>query len=320
MDTTPHSRRGRWRIRSRRPPKPSPSPPPPPPAPLTPSLPALPQTTSPLFTHLPPELRNKIYAYTLESAPASDPTTRAYRRQALYYRPGFQSPKRISTALLQTCQQIYSEASLLPPSLTAHTFWCYRAPPHVRNPASPQEYFSRMTAMQRGAVREVAFFTQQFYLEGSWGRALNSLDVPVNKGVFPKKLTLTLRHSDWWFWESDEMLGIDPFQRGRFVYVPWLEELVVEFETVMRKRDQLDAIVKMARGWKFPLGGDGEGEWEGSGSEDEGGRVGRVPKLVPLRDDSGKGKGDGKEDLDYDPTVEEEYYVVFMTWKRQKVE
>ncbi|PYI02346.1 hypothetical protein BO78DRAFT_454335, partial [Aspergillus sclerotiicarbonarius CBS 121057] len=307
-----------------------------------------PQTTSPLFTHLPPELRNKIYAYTLESAPA--PSTPTYRRQALYYRPGFQRPKRISTALLQTCQQIYVEASLLPALLTPHTFWCYRAPPHVRNAAAPGEYFSRMTDEQRAVVREVCFFTQQFFLEADWGRILGSLG-DVGGGVCPKKITLTLRHSDWWFWENDEMLGIDPAWGNQFVRVPGLEVLVVEFETVMRKRDQLDRIVQMAAGWRFPLvpaegaflvpgegGGEREawrwvgvreevlraeterGEWgiaeEGEGEGEEGVGVGRVPELVPLRE----GSGSGKVELDYDPTVEEEYYVVFLTWRRQKVE
>ncbi|RAL02797.1 uncharacterized protein BO80DRAFT_18374, partial [Aspergillus ibericus CBS 121593] len=341
--------------------------------------------TSPLL-HLPPELRNKIYSYTLESLPSPTASTRTYRRRALYYRPGFQRPKRISTALLQTCQQIYAEASLLPALLTTHTFWCYRAPPHVRHAAAPGEYFARMTPEQRGVVREVGFFTQQFFLEGRWGEILRSLrdadgEGQLGKagggggggggGVRPRKITLTLRHSDWWFWERNEELGIDPFRAGRvsarqmrsgsgqgqkggqmddrawgnqFVNVPGLETLVVEFETVMRKRDQLDWIVQMAAGWRFPLvpeegiflvpgeeGGEREAwrwvgareevlraETERGGVEEEEGEdgAGRVPELMPLRE----GGEDGKVELDYDPEVEEEYYVVFMTWRRQKVE
>jgi hypothetical protein len=34
---------------------------------------------------------------------------------------------------------------------------------------------------------------------------------------------------------------------------PCLEELVIEFETIMRKRDQLDAIIQQALEWNFPM-------------------------------------------------------------------
>ena len=100
--------------------------------------------------------------------------------------------------------------------------------------------------------------------------------------IAPRKLSITFRHTDWWFWENDEPLGIDPFRVGRtrahemgrtddlnlnlnlnlgeeererererawgrqFVYMPCLEELVIEFETVMRKREQLDGIIERA--------------------------------------------------------------------------
>ncbi|PYH93416.1 hypothetical protein BO71DRAFT_255773 [Aspergillus ellipticus CBS 707.79] len=386
-------RRRRTRPPIRKRPGKQPTPPsPPPPAELNPSQPPIPQTTSPLFTLLPPEIRNTIYAYTLESAPSA--TSIRYHRQAFYYRPGFQSPKRISTSLLQTCQQIYNEASLLPASLNEHTFWCHRPPPHVQNPSSPFDYFQRMTPRQRGAVRDLHFFTQQYFLEGNWGNVWKSIRdyedqlraVAQNPdsqsqhstadgktenetlGILaPKTVTITLRHSDWWFWEHNEPMGIDPFQPGRilardmgrasspdrrawgnqFTLVPSLETLILEFETVMRKRDQMDRIVEIARGWRFPLvpeegvflvadeewEGWGKGyrwigvregalngrrlrlEVEGAGEDEENDGNRGVPRLLPLGGDQREG-----ERVEIDPATEGEYYVVFLRWKKVKVD
>ncbi|PYI29669.1 hypothetical protein BP00DRAFT_348177 [Aspergillus indologenus CBS 114.80] len=371
---------------------------------LTPSLPAINQSACPLFTHIPAEIRNKIYYYTLESSSSSDTTSdtaATYAQQALYYRPGFKAPKRISTSLLQTCQQIYGEASLLPPAINRHTFWCHRPPPHVRHAASPADYFARMTPKQRGAVQELHFFTQQFFLEDSWAQVWTATsDVGA---LAPKRMTITLRHTDWWFWEDNEPLGIDPFRPGRtrademgvlprrpltaweegrvwgnqFKLLPSLEELVIEFETVMRKRDQLDAIVQMARDWRFPVGVEDEetGEkvflvaeegsrraytWIGAKEEilrnvvmgaagrnrqqEGGGAAGDAavkppPRLVPFDADKefktaaaasqhqdGEGdtttaeQGGPKKNEDFDPATEEKFYVVFLTWRRQRID
>ncbi|RAH84768.1 hypothetical protein BO86DRAFT_386848 [Aspergillus japonicus CBS 114.51] len=439
---------------------------------LTPSLPAVNQSACPLFTHIPAEIRNKIYYYTLESSSSSETpsdTAATYAQQALYYRPGFKAPKRISTSLLQTCQQIYGEASLLPPAINRHTFWCHRPPPHVRHAASPADYFARMTPKQRGAVQELHFFTQQFFLEDSWAQVWTSVreneawQAQMRKGkrkleearethsagdgsenggmsqenevegreskrragppppppppprlgldpdetsdvgaLAPKRMTITLRHTDWWFWEDNEPLGIDPFRPGRtrademgvlprrpltaweegrvwgnqFKLLPSLEELVIEFETVMRKRDQLDAIVQMARDWRFPVVVEDEenGEkvflvaeegsrraytWIGAKEEilrnvvmgaagrnrqqEGGGAAGDAavkppPRLVPFdaekefktaaaasQHQEGEGdtltaeQGAPKKNEDFDPATEEKFYVVFLTWRRQRI-
>ncbi|PPQ92879.1 hypothetical protein CVT25_009766 [Psilocybe cyanescens] len=83
------------------------------------------QRSCPLFTAIPAEMQNRIYEFSLES---DDSTYTAH-------------PKRISTSLLQTCQQIYAEVSLLPPAINEHAFWCYRPPPHVKTASSHAEYF-----------------------------------------------------------------------------------------------------------------------------------------------------------------------------------
>ena len=253
---------------------------------LTPKLPAIQQDSSPLFTILPAEIRNDIYALSLESDDRSDEGSQAYLRHAFYYRPGYKKPRCIPTALLQTCQQIHAEASLLPAKVNEHTFWFHRAPPHLKYATSPQPYFGQMSQEQQAQVRHLHFFFQQFVLEQSdWhdilaGLRLNACDPETDaRGnvlgtIAPRKITITLRHTDWWLWEDDEPLGIDPFRPGRtlaadmgkphqpcdetawgnhFMQIPSLEELVIEFETVMRKKTQLDAIIERALGWKFPM-------------------------------------------------------------------
>ncbi|KAF7713471.1 Uncharacterized protein PECH_001248 [Penicillium ucsense] len=326
---------------------------------LEPSLPENDQDACPLFTKLPPETRNRIYALSLEYSgvrPWSDTreparrdpggvdinedettgTNAPYRGNAFYFRPGYNQPRRILIALLRTCQRIYREASLLPAEVSEHTFWFYRGPPHVKNGFSPRDYFSKMSPKQQSQVQRLHFFTQQFFLEDAWSNIWNGIEIvrekkkesvegvttneidtrPSHNGIIPfssylasrqlstsgltlstaipkaqrtqlikispRTLTITIRHTDWWFWEDNHPLALNPFHEGatisqhqarlyprpdpsraafpsqrawgnQFVTMPSLEELTFEFETVMRKRDQLDNIIQRALHWEFPL-------------------------------------------------------------------
>ncbi|KAJ5158767.1 uncharacterized protein N7500_008418 [Penicillium coprophilum] len=353
---------------------------------LVPSLPPAP-LTSPLFTVFPPEIRNRIYTLALESEdvlPDKDSHS-LYQQNDFYYRPGYKQPKRIQTALLQTCQQIYGEASLLPPAVNEHTFWFYRSPPHVNDASSPLNYFRKMTPKQRAQVQHLHLFTQQYFLEDNdWSQIWNGLIISSNGPglpecrIAPKKITITLRHTDWWFWENNDPLGIDPFRPGRthaaqmgeavsaddaarawgnrFSSIPCLEELVIEFETIMRKRDQLDSILLSALEWKFPVQADkglylisdpkskSAYTWVGakeaelkmhrrarpfdldtetgpeSGQEQE--TVPAAPNLVPFDPQSLSSTNNttGLADRPQPPDADSEFYVVFLTWRKHRVQ
>jgi hypothetical protein len=400
---------------------------------LNPSLPLIQQNKCFLFTIFPPEIRNRIYNFSLESEDIEEETqdestsTHLYRQNAFYYRPGHIQPTRIRTALLQTCQQIYTEASLLPARINPHTFWFYRGPPDIKTSSSPFQYFSKMSRAQRDQVQHIHLFTQQYFLEdsnklwsriwegtildytphgdyfrpGPWRRRFEDTVPFDNKDkekyvIAPKKLTITFRHTDWWFWENDEPLGIDPFRTGRtrahemchhhahhqhqmnsaltpdqkkawgnqFIHIPSLTTLTIEFETIMRKRDQLDAIIDQALSWKFPLQPENSvylvaepesrsawtwvGAKEGdlmrqpvteerramdadidSDAESDSDSVaekgmGVVPKVPVLRAFDAQKRGDGRDDAgagqDGIESDTEEFYVVFLTWKRQVVD
>lgn len=284
-----------------------------------------------------------------------------------------------------------------------------------------------MAPKQREQVRHIHLFTQQFFLEDNpWSCIWEGMQIgddadadvpgsprwmrnerlrfgigvrggsgPVCK-IAPRKLTITFRHTDWWFWENNDPLGIDPFRVGRtharemgpinhsdldlnlrkdeegawgrqFIYMPCLEELVIEFETVMRKRDQLDEIIQRALGWRFPLQpekalyliaepdsrsawtwiGAKEGDLKNqagvdsnsiqfhaevaesglaSAEEDPESKPVPVPVLKPFIPQAQAAGVGGETDATstgrQSPEIasdREEYYVVFLTWKKQQV-
>ncbi|KAI9761999.1 MAG: hypothetical protein M1840_001497 [Geoglossum simile] len=240
------------------------------------------QLSCPLFTRIPGEIRTRIFEFALAEY---DDTFRPYDETAFYYRPGYHYRQRIDTALLRTCRLIYLEARLIPIVINEHPFWCFRGPAHRRLGARPQTYFPGLTPEQRIAAEHIHFFTQQYWLEGTWAGSPWATVTQIPE-MRPRKLTITVRHTDWWYWECDDPLGIDPRLPGRVhknemlsgdphaevkdsgdrraarVRLAWgnqfknlkgLCELVIELETVERKKSELDGIVARAKGWWFKL-------------------------------------------------------------------
>ncbi|KAF8186949.1 hypothetical protein K438DRAFT_1429063, partial [Mycena galopus ATCC 62051] len=205
------------------------------------------QQQSPLFTTLFPELRNMVFIHALTEY---DDRTRPYSKHEYYYRPGFEFAGRIDTNLLLTCRVIYLETYLAPIALNEHVFWMYRGPGPFISDNRHNAYFHRMTPQQRAAVHCVRFFTQLFWLER---RKFQNWAV----GLAVRKLTIVIRHTDWWYWERHEPLRINPPHQGWAAWIesiPQLQELEFEFETIEPKKEQLEERVRVALGWKFPLG------------------------------------------------------------------
>ncbi|KAL8834572.1 MAG: hypothetical protein Q9170_003700 [Blastenia crenularia] len=226
-----------------------------------------PQSASPFFNRIPPEIRNHIFQLALT---AYEDPKRKYKRYAYYYRPGYTCVHKIDTALLLSCRLVYTETARLPASINELTAWCYRQPP-IRQEYEPAPM--ALEARRRQELRKVHVFAQQFWLELEQHGFAQFLDLWERS--HPTNLTITLRHTDWWWWEEEAPLALDPKQRGRpsaarcsrssdpFDPVSWgaqfrrvsgLQVLRMELETVEAKKDELDAIAKRAREWKFPLG------------------------------------------------------------------
>jgi hypothetical protein len=244
------------------------------------------QRGSPLFTILPPEIRNRIFAFACKAY-----ETIPYTPNDWYYRPGYHAHRRISTTLLATCRRIYLETYTLPLELNEHVFWgsIERGPPRRYSGIDNYKrtdlnaFFDSLTPHQRASIEEVHLFAQQFWLE--------DLDLSSDR-IATRKIKLTLRHQDWYSWEDNEPLGICPWLPGRvdaddmerekdtvpslprdvdryvgwgrqFEFVHGLEELEIEFETLrVFKEVEMDPIVTFAKQWQFPLMREGVLEWD----------------------------------------------------------
>ena len=229
------------------------------------------QSQCPLFTKLPAEIREHIFGYAVTK---SHRGTIPYPEDSFWYRPGFRyEDRRLDWALLATCRRIYQETRHLPALQREVVLWRSRGP--IRS--TPQK-------MPDPAIRRLRIFTQQFWLESPqwrfeaqrWSRSLTDLQT----------LIITLRHSDWWFWERHEPLGIDPERSARArpmikrdkTRIPngddlldfnanrikWrdgiscfenLQRFELELETREGKRGELDTIVKEAEDWLLPMPG-----------------------------------------------------------------
>ncbi|KAL8928625.1 MAG: hypothetical protein Q9172_000840 [Xanthocarpia lactea] len=229
-----------------------------------------PQLESPLFTRIPPEVRNQIFKFALTAY--EDPASRKYSSAAYYYRPGYTRPHRIDTELLLTCRRVYWETYKFPASINEHTSWYWRTPPNIMKNHLPVDD-RRCSLVRRRDLRTVHVFAQQIWLEGDGFAGFTGLW----EYSCPTTLVITLRHSDWWWWEDEAPLTFDPKQEGKaspeknrsrsaafasgswgnqFRKIKGLQRLQLELETVANKKQELDAIVDRADGWEFPLADD----------------------------------------------------------------
>ncbi|KAL1640153.1 hypothetical protein SLS58_007267 [Diplodia intermedia] len=202
---------------------------------------AHPQKQSPLWSKLPPELRNQIF--TLAVSQHVD-VTRPYPANSWHYRPGYTHAFSMYTDLLATCRLAYWEASAIPLSTATLPVWEDRGPPDA-----PKWRFAEFTARNTALLNHVHFFVRR--PNGHWYTPLQQFR--------PKRITITIRHTSWYGWPNDKPLMIlDTWRYGLFPantkFPSCLNELTIEFETLKRKKDQLNDIVnKHASNWRFPL-------------------------------------------------------------------
>ncbi|KAH7305280.1 hypothetical protein B0I35DRAFT_444290 [Stachybotrys elegans] len=227
------------------------------------------QSESPLFRLLPGEVRRNIYDMVL--ADFSDPSPeKRYEDKTCYTRPSYYAPRKTDFNLLLTCRAIYRECWFLPMTLREMTFWLThqsRAPPteragddYARPQASTISLANRLrhTSDQLGETLElesIRFFAQMYVLEE--GRLHETLSRSPLCHVHFRRLTLTIRHQDWWFWERDEPLRFEAgwIAKACEALPATLRELTIELESLERKKKQIDAIAnKMSERWFFVRG------------------------------------------------------------------
>ena len=168
-----------------------------------------PQSSSPLYSTIPPEIRDEIFQYALAEYTKTDADS-LYAQSTDYTRPGYTGQRAVSTSLLQTCRLAYLETYHLPWANKEHVFWHERSPPGAI-PHEEANYFARFQPWQIKLVKEIHLFTQLFWLEGKFPYLCKE---SFMQGI--EKVKITIRRGDWWWNERNEQLGINP-QRGTYL-------------------------------------------------------------------------------------------------------
>lgn len=212
------------------------------------------QAQSFLLSQLPWEIRDLIYEYVFTDYEDMD---NAYALNTLYRRPGFYGPRKSDTALLRTCQVVYRDAWYKPWMTAQHTFFLTaddRAPPKttsISQATSAAALVARLhpdAPQRRKEFANIQVFAQLWQLEP--GHQLQEiLNIPC---FYPRSVTITIRHTDIWYWESDDPILI----RAQWVrtcrFPQSVKRILVQVETLERKRQQLYWVMKdMVESWEF---------------------------------------------------------------------
>jgi hypothetical protein len=218
------------------------------------SSPTLSQELSPLFTAIPGELRDRIFDFALCDY---EDKSRLYDVETCYKRPDYFAPRKTTTALLRTCQRVYREAWSLPWTNAEHTFWlteAKRMPPHALARHRLRDALKDIVESvqtRHGTVPtidQVRIFAQLYILEPGLELGM-ILEMP---NFYPLHITLTLRHTDWWLWEDDEVLHIDAKWVNLCRLPSSVKEFRLELESLERKKLQIDSMAaQMAHSWMF---------------------------------------------------------------------
>ncbi|RGP77803.1 alaninetrna ligase [Fusarium longipes] len=213
-----------------------------------------PQRHSPLFSVLPGEVRDSIFSYVLTDHPDPEPSMQ-FSKKTCYTRPSYEADQSTDTRLLRTCRAIYRETWFKPFLLREHTQWASsqdRAPPSRWGPPPLTRMLARIAKQQmldKVEIERLRVFAQMYKLEE--GNLATILRTPL---LAPRIVTLTIRHTDWWFWENDEPLRFE---------ANWIEDVskamssstnqfCIELESLERKKDQVDKIAdQMIKKWYF---------------------------------------------------------------------
>ncbi|KAK4550241.1 hypothetical protein LTR36_003208 [Oleoguttula mirabilis] len=209
------------------------------------------QEASPLFSVLPPEIRDDIWAYA--TAPYEDPNGK-FEETAYYYRPGHTARLRTDTALLLTCRRVWLEANALPMLQAEHSFYYHRPAPDKKDP----EWTAKLTERNRQNFGHLHLFVQMYAIEGLRADTgclrLFFLKTPALAGDFqPRLLHVTIRHTDWWNWEGEAPLRLQDMWVKALLDSPDLRSthmLKLELETLDYKVDQLVPILERIKAFE----------------------------------------------------------------------
>ncbi|KAI4915041.1 hypothetical protein J4E90_005078 [Alternaria incomplexa] len=262
------------------------------------------QPQSPLFYVIPGEIRNEIFQLALMQ---DEDSAAAYPEDSYWYRPGFSGPLKGSSALLRTCKLAYAEGQKVFLRELEWAFWFNRGPDGRTCTPACERFFRDLTPQAVQSLQKVRLFTQMFWLEEG-NQLFYILSIPQFR---PTQLTITIRYSDWWFWESNSPLSMEEKWLRYFEGNPGLRVLRVEYETLSWKKAEMMRIIERNKKWKLPVRREGgkfqKNELEGYLSAEN----------TELKEWTWKGpsKLDGQSWIHHGTEDKVEYVVVTDTWK-----
>lgn len=211
------------------------------------------QAQSPLFGTLPPEIRNHIFSLALRQY---EDSSQPYVEHDYCYRPGHRARHVVNANLLQTCRRVWLEANHWTMAQAIHTFWFdgERRPDWATRRWNSEDqriidFFKSLTTLQRSRVKHIHVLAQMWWLE------YDIVNSTLWKNLTRERLdldsfTVTIRHSDWWSWESDEPLRFERRWIRQLLASPGasrVSEFRLELETLEWKVDQLRRIIEQLR-------------------------------------------------------------------------
>ncbi|BCR83636.1 uncharacterized protein ACHE_11038S [Aspergillus chevalieri] len=213
------------------------------------------QDQSPFFSILPPEIRHEIYAYALSEY---ENLERPYQKDSYWWRPGNTAFLRTATELLRTCRRLYNEAWLMQFALAEHRFYLTQADRAPGGTTWPRGFekcnqmvygsYGKHQPSGRFGLGGIRVFAQLYKLEP--GDELQEiLDVP---DFYPRRVAVTIRYSDFWFWESNTPLHIDATWVNEIRLPDSVTYFTVDFEMIERRKDEVNLIANDAvKKWFF---------------------------------------------------------------------
>jgi len=203
------------------------------------------QDQSPLFSIIPAEIRDQIFTLALIQC---EDQNEVYDDDTCYKRPGYLAHKRIYTDLLRSCKRVYNEAWFLPWTNSEHVFYFAsdaRKPFITIEPEVVEDLLWDMFDLHGEAPKEVEhvqIFAQIHRLENS-GKFGAVCDMPFFK---PRRMTVTIRHTDFANWEGKADLTIDGTWIQQATLPESVNEVYIEFENTVERQDQVDFLADQA--------------------------------------------------------------------------
>ncbi|KAG2024161.1 hypothetical protein CC2G_001741 [Coprinopsis cinerea AmutBmut pab1-1] len=111
---------------------------------------------------------------------------------------------------------------------------------------------SLFTPSQWSKITKIQIFPQMYACK-SYEFAAFFTSVPE---LQPKTVVITIRYTDWWWWERDNALDLTIAPPSTEMYFPpSVETLVLELETIEKKKGELEAhvrdVIRGKEGWKW---------------------------------------------------------------------